>query len=140
MQAPVSKGFTLLEILVVLVIVGLTTSLVVPRLVDLPQRLQAANERKQLLGQIGGLGYRAYREGGGLTLRGQTQDTDPRAIESPLEIPAGWKVSVEAHVQYLPSGTCGGGVVTITSPRGDDERFRLVPPVCRPEPIEPVRS
>ena len=139
-QAPVSKGFTLLEILVVLVIAGLTTGLVVPRLADLPQRLQTANERKQLLGQIEGLGYRAYMAGSSLTLRANPEAGDGPAAEAILDIPAGWKVSVDAPVRYSPNGICGGGDVALTSPRGDEERYRLAPPVCRPEPVEAVRS
>ncbi len=139
-RAAVSRGFTLVEILVVLVIVGLTTGLVVPRLVDLPQRLQVANERKRLLARIEGLGYRAYTEGRGLTLREPARQPGAAAAETPLEIPEGWKLGVEAPIQYLANGACGGGVVAITSPRGDEERFRLLPPVCKPEPIEALRS
>ncbi len=99
-----------------------------------------ANERKRLLARIEGLGYRAYTEGRGLTLREPARQPGAAAAETPLEIPEGWKLGVEAPIQYLANGACGGGVVAITSPRGDEERFRLLPPVCKPEPIEALRS
>lgn len=137
---PLDSGFTLVEILVVLVIVGLISGLALPRLIDLPQRIETNNQRKDLLGQIQNLGYRAYTTGDSYTLQGQLRHgvaAEGRAI---LDIPAGWQVRVEQPLHYAFNGTCGGGEVAILSPQGIEERYRLTPPACNPVAINSADS
>lgn len=137
---PLDRGFTLVEILVVLVIVGLISGLALPRLIDLPQRIEIHNQRKHLLGQIQNLGYRAYTTGASYTLQGQMQHGVAGEGQSILDIPEGWKISVEQPLHYAFNGTCGGGEITILSPRGIEERYRLTAPACKPEAVNPADS
>ena len=138
-RPPLDGGFTLVEILVVLVIVGLISGLALPRLIDLPQRIETNSQRKHLLGQIQNLGYRAYTAGNSYILQGQMGHVagEDQAI---LDIPEGWKVRVERPLHYAFNGTCGGGDVAILSPQGIEERYRLTPPACKLVAINPADS
>jgi general secretion pathway protein G len=137
---PLAGGFTLVEILVVLVVVGLISGLALPRLIDLPQRIEANNQRKDLLGQIQNLGYRAYTTGASYTLQGQMVRAAVGDSQAILDIPEGWKVSVEQPLRYAFNGTCGGGEIAILSPQGIEERYRLMPPACKPVATGPAGS
>ena len=130
-----ARGFTLLEMLVVLAIASLLVSVVMPRLIDLPRRIEINQQRESLLGDIGNLGYLAYMQGKGFTLQANpTPGVDTAPV--PLDIPQGWRVQVEKSVIYGFNGTCSGGMLTLTPPEGPAEVYRLSPPACQPQAIE----
>ena len=59
---PAAPGFTLLELLVVLVLVGLVTTLALPNLDRLQGAVTRKTERDHILDQLAGLGRRAMLE------------------------------------------------------------------------------
>ena len=63
MTNPGATGFTLIEIIVVMVIVGLLTSIALPRLVRLYASVENSSQRNAIKDQIEGLGYLAYSAG-----------------------------------------------------------------------------
>jgi prepilin-type N-terminal cleavage/methylation domain-containing protein len=64
------RGFTLLEIVVVLVIVAMTSAIVFPRLTTMAASFEFASQRDNFEQALNGLTYRAYRDNDDKTLQG----------------------------------------------------------------------
>ena len=125
------RGFTLLEILVVLTLIGLLSALVVPNLQKLTGGVERATRRDGLVADIAGLSYRAFALGQGFELSdaklGQLlSDGNPLFVP-----PTGWRVEVEAPVIYNFNGFCSGGRIKLIAPDANVEQLVLEAPVCR---------
>lgn len=131
-----TSGFTLLEMLVVLVIFGLLASVALPRLQQIAQSTEIANQRRDILGSIEGLGYLAYRTGKAIELDNASLSELMDSPITPLQLPSGWQLKVPQGVSYSPMGICSGGTIVILAPGGSKETYRLEPPLCRPTPVD----
>jgi prepilin-type N-terminal cleavage/methylation domain-containing protein len=135
-------GFTLLELLLVMVLLGFLASLALPRLDQLYLRFVFWLDQDRIEREIASLSGRAYLEGKALRLA--TWPTLPASANAPAErrpdleigepvrltLPEGWRVVVEPPILFRPDGVCSGGTVVIES--GDIRRsFRLEAPRCR---------
>ncbi len=69
-RATGERGFTLLEIVVVLVIVAMTGAIVFPRLTTMAASFEFASQRDSFEQALNGLTYRAYRDNDDKTLQG----------------------------------------------------------------------
>lgn len=160
-QKSISNGFSLLEVLVVVFIIGLAASLVMPNFPLLFDRLVYANQRDTLLREINTLPYSAFSSNQDLvlvsgTLEARTSqaenvksdtrvaiNTDDlelvgsyrasniRPIE--LDIPNGWSIRVSQPIIYRASGFCTGGTIDIFAGRLSYE-YDLAPPYCQVNP------
>lgn len=125
-----ARGFTLLEMLVVLAIGALLVAIVVPGLKRMLESVELGGQRKAIVTQLDGLGYRSYASGKRYVLAGTPAADDA----APLDWPAGWKLEVPRPIEYAFNGQCSGGRLVLVAPDGRRESFQLRAPLCRLEP------
>lgn len=119
------RGFSLLEMLVVLVILGMAAALVAPSLSRTAERVRAAGDRDELVRRLGFLSAAVRAEG-------RDRHWVPGdALEVPrFAWPEGWKVHVLTALRVEASGFCAGGDVRVRGP-GGERRYRLEAPDCQ---------
>ncbi|MDR7088707.1 prepilin-type N-terminal cleavage/methylation domain-containing protein [Cellvibrio fibrivorans] len=116
------KGFTLVEILVVLILLGLTSALVLPKFPALYERFKSRAEQDNFYQALGALGLKAYTQQKTITLNA----TSAREL---VEVPDDWELHIETPIVYKPSGLCLGGDVSYTA-KGFTTTIKLAPPYC----------
>ena len=136
------RGYTLLELLVVLLLLSLLTGLIMPRLSNLYQSGVRTFQLEDLLQQISGLGYQAYQQGKSYRWLPAQEVTDskkavlPPAFEPPpLTLPDGWQIDTETAIDYYANGVCTGGIVTLQQAQFK-QQWQLEPPLCQPKPYD----
>lgn len=132
------RGFTLLEMITVLFIIGLSASLVIPNLPLVFDRIAFALERETVIRTLNTLPYQAFKQNQDLVLKGEhglknfasedpqeneVIDTDDLQLAAPfrsaslrvvsISLPEDWYVSVPEPIIYRSSGFCTGGRVII---------------------------
>lgn len=130
---PECRGFTLLELLVVMVIIGLVAALVAPNLERLVGSVDRATRRDGLLADISGLSYRAYALGQSFELSDAQLNRLLRDGNPVLVVPSGWQVAIASPIQFGFNGLCSGGQLSLRSPDGVSEALTLRAPDCRIE-------
>ena len=123
-----SSGYSLVEVIVVLVLLSLVTSVVIPNLSSTLDRFQLRSNQDEVLIQLSGLGYLAYQKQQAIEFY---PDDD---LGDVLELPEGWTIELEGPIIYQANGICLGGTITLVYER-ETEEFLLTAPFCRPERI-----
>ncbi|MCG5500816.1 type II secretion system protein [Ectothiorhodospira lacustris] len=99
------RGFTLLELLVVMALLGLITALVAPRLW---QWVEGADERATLHAlrhALEDLPAQRFFDGQALTLQ--------RSGDGDLPLPPGWRLHLDTPLRYEANGMTRGGQIQV---------------------------
>ncbi|MCK5877899.1 MAG: type II secretion system protein [Candidatus Marithrix sp.] len=143
------NGYSLLELLVVMLIFSLLAGITIPRLTAMYDSVQAAFERDDVLAHLGELGYLAFHQSRDFTLNDYPQpsiseiedevkETD-RIIKDksiqPLKLPDGWKIKVETPILFRANGICNGGTLQLQYQQ-QIFQIQLKAPFCQPELVD----
>lgn len=115
------NGFTLLELLIVLVVISMTATIVAP---DLWRTYTKARERDVLQQMVKALDrLRADSRRAGRVIRLSTSGQ-----EQPFPtLPKGWRLDHAASLYFLPNGATNGGIIHLRAPTDRHWRIRLAP-------------
>jgi len=125
------QGFTLIEVVIAVAILGLAMSFVLPRLTGWVDRLAFSMRQQQFEDALAELGGKARRTGRTILLR----STDPAANstdQASIELPSSWTLTVNPPIAFRYDGICTGGTVRLGFPAGE-KTYRLRAPYCRLE-------
>lgn len=127
-----NSGYTLLELLIVLVLMGLISGLAFPRLSQVYDSVQFSIERDNILFQIESLPFQVYQRGVAINLR----ELEKPLSEDLLALPEGWSLDKDAStdVHYNALGFCSGGELTLVK-QERELALQLTPPMCRPQAL-----
>lgn len=123
--APRQRGFTLLELLIVLALVGMLAAMVAPRLQGTYDAVARSGERAEARRQLESLPLRARATGRAIELPAD----DAAAFARELQLPEGWRVQALAPLRVEANGICHGGKVAVEAP-GFAETWTLAMPDC----------
>lgn len=126
-----SHGFTLLELLIVLVLIALISGIAGPNLHKLLGTVERVTRHDGLVADIGGLSYRAFALGQGFELSNESQHNLLNDGNPILAVPDDWQVKVKQPISYTFNGFCSGGTITLIAPDNTVEQLLLDAPVCR---------
>ncbi|RKZ41272.1 MAG: hypothetical protein DRQ49_05720 [Gammaproteobacteria bacterium] len=128
-------GYTLLELIVVLVIFSLLAGLALPRLTTMYDSLKMAYERDEVIARLGSLGYLAFQQRRGFDLTIYPLETfEPYEIPETFttELPVDWEIRTKTPIHFFANGVCSGGIVYLYH-QGKAFRVELEPPFCEPK-------
>jgi prepilin-type N-terminal cleavage/methylation domain-containing protein len=132
-------GFTLLEMVVALAIMGLLGALALPSLQKLTERTGFSLDRQDVERQLDQLPQIAASQGKALVLTSSPTNDDPVPAGAslqepyPVKLPEGWVIEVAAPIRYRYDGTCSGGRLHLTTPSSQSD-YLMRPPLCELRP------
>ena len=124
-----TSGFSLLELLVVLSLLGLLTAITFPNIVNLYQSVNSRLQIDQLIDDINGLGYVAFNSTSEIVLSNIPENTSRQ--NAPVILPVGWRLAVVNPIRYLQNGACQGGEIQLFFEGELIIAKKLSPPFCR---------
>ncbi len=116
------RGFTLLELLVVLTLVGMIAAVVGPRFLDMANKLRHRNEWQKVQQAINELPFAVQQKGGGVVLGSDTSE---------IFLPQGWQLKAPQPIYYLANGICLGGELQILAGGVIKQSIQLESPYCQ---------
>lgn len=149
---PVAQGFTLLEMLVVMVLLGFVTSLALPAMqrwhdaTQLRSRtavivdalrvaaLKAAASRRTLV-----MDERSFKPARGLADAAARAPAPGASTNAPtdnhleVELPPGWTATRVLEARFLGNGLCQPGSAVLTTERGEQVEVSVQGPLCAVE-------
>jgi general secretion pathway protein G len=131
---PRSRGFTLLEILVVLTLIALATGLVAPRFVTFLESANRADADRQFVAAFARLPVAAYtrRQEMSFASNAVADAAAVRPLMPPphLALPPGWGIRFDRPLTVTPLGVCSDAQGLVFTPEGS-RKFSVTGPDCR---------
>ena len=131
------RGFSLLELLVVVALLGLLATLTLPNLQRIYASAQRSTERDLILKQLGALPRLALLHRRDYVVHSTDATTEssseaaPSHVEPyPLDVPEGWRLVFDKPLVVRASGVCLGAELTLSHPDAAAVRAHLQPPYC----------
>lgn len=126
-----THGFSLLELLVVLIVIGLISGIALPQLQRSLNSYQYLAEKNQLIKALNSLTGVAYQYGENFEI--SKLPSEDGWINELIDIPNGWGISSENPLKFYSSGSCSGGNITIIKEK-QKIKYKLSPPFCLMSP------
>ncbi len=143
LQSRQVAGFTLLELVIVMVLLGLTTTLAVPSMQRWYDALQARSEASAIVETLQVAAFDAGVQKRSLLLDEQSfapapaaparKRTTPIVERVQVNLPPGWQVGRSKAALFGADGLCQPGLVALNSSRGTPLLFVVKGPICRIE-------
>lgn len=130
-----ADGFTLIEILVVMLVMALLAGLVAPNVYRSIHSYELHTQRQAILAQLGEMSYRAYLAGQPIALETSSPESVSRGENQfQPELPPDWIIETKTPIHFSFTGVClSGGEIALIDPDGTRQIYTLAPPRCRPE-------
>ena len=116
---PNCKGFTLLELVLVLTLAGLLIATAVPNLSKALESFSVARELRQISSQINLFPKKSFLSGRPITLN-----------DSEMKLPDGWEIITDSSIEFSQKGFCNGGWLVLKKYGAEMRRAELKPPLC----------
>lgn len=120
-----SIGFSLLEMLVVLMLISVMTALVAPRLQGTVEAIASSGERAEVARQLERLPLLVRQQGHSI----QVAVGEDVSVPS-LELPVGWKVQPLTILSVAGNGICNAASLKVEG-RGVAEKWSIAAPDCK---------
>lgn len=124
-SGPLARGFTLLELLIVLALVSMLAAMVAPRLQRTYDAVVSSGERAEAVRQLERLPLLARDNGRAILVPAG----DPAALGSLLSLPPGWEALALEPLRVEASGLCHAARVRVQG-EGVVEQWSLAAPDC----------
>ena len=135
-------GFTLLELIVVLVVLGAAMSLALPNLQNLYGSLVRRSDRDLVLDEVARLGAEAALAGRDLVVWPEEAELPPAEdahlnvaapghLRHELGLPPNWRMELDRPLLVRANGVCLGARLTLIDAQGRREAYSLQAPFCR---------
>lgn len=147
MTRPPASGYTLLEMVVVIAILALTTAMVAPAGYRMITSWSEASRVDEVARRLSALPALARDEGRELRMLPEAGEQEPPTVrifragvgdrkEAPpsdaglIELPEGWRIAFDERMVVQPNGLCSGGSGTLFTDR-QKLPFEIDSPYCR---------
>lgn len=125
------SGFTLLEILVVMLLMGLMAGMALPQLERTVRGVEVRSQRDAAVADLSRLSYRLYVLGRRFELTEKSASQLLDDGEPAVHLARGWTLAAEQPIQFSAMGVCSGGTVQLKSPFGESIQLDLAAPACK---------
>lgn len=125
--APLARGFTLLELLLVLALLATVTAMIVPNLVKVLAAVKTSTDRADIVRLVESLPLKARKAGHEI----RVAVGEPLPLLEGGQLPTGWRVTAVGPIRVSARGYCNEAAVRVVDPEGHPETWKVASPGCQ---------